>query len=78
MALNDYYDMVRDVAGDLIEEFKLLDRYENDEKFGRDKVSYTFRIVYRSLERTLTNAEANEIQDKIRTKTESELKAVLR
>jgi len=76
--LNNYYEIVRDFANDLIEEVKLLDEYENEEKFGKDKKSYTFRIVYRSFERTLTNEEINEIQEKIRKKTEEDLNAVLR
>ena len=76
--LNNYYEIVRDHANDLIEEVKLLDEYENEEKFGKDRKSYTFRIVYRSSERTLTNEEINKIQAEIRQKTEQELKAVLR
>jgi phenylalanyl-tRNA synthetase alpha chain len=76
--LNNYYEIVRDYANDLIEEVKLLDEYENEAKFGQDKKSYTFRIVYRSSERTLTNEEINKIQEEIRKKTEQELGAVLR
>ncbi len=78
VSLNNYYEIVRDCAGNLIEEMKLLDTYQDAEKFGKDKVSHTFRIVYRSPERTLTNEEVNTIQDKIRDKTQSELQAVLR
>lgn len=77
-SLNTYFEIVRDIAGDLIEEFKLTDTYENAKKFGEGKVSYTFRIVYRSLERTLTNEEVNMLHDKIRAKTESEFGATLR
>ena len=76
--LNNYYEIVRDYADNLIEEVKLLDEYENEEKFGKDKKSYTFRIVYRSSERTLTNEEINKIQTEIRQKTEQDLGAVLR
>ncbi|MCX6765239.1 MAG: hypothetical protein NT148_01740, partial [Candidatus Nealsonbacteria bacterium] len=76
--LNNYYEIVRDFAENLIEEVKLVDSYENEEKFGKDKKSYTFRIVYRSPERTLTNEEINKIQDKIRSKTAQDLNAVLR
>jgi phenylalanyl-tRNA synthetase alpha chain len=76
--LNNYYEIVRDFAENLIEEVKLLDSYENEEKFGKDKKSYTFRIVYRSPERTLTSKEINKIQEKIREKTEQDLKAILR
>jgi len=76
--LNNYYEIVRDFADNLIEEVKLLDEYENEEKFGVDKKSYTFRITYRSMERTLTNEEINKIQEKIRQKTEQDLNAILR
>lgn len=78
VALNNYYESVQDVAEGLIEEVKLTDSYENDEKFGADKKSYTFRIIYRSLERTLTNEEVNVIHDKIVEKTKSEFSAVVR
>lgn len=76
--LNNYYELVRDCAGNLIEEVKLTDQYENDEKFGKDRKSYTFRIVYRSLEGTLTNDEVNQIHDKITEKTKSEFGAIIR
>ena len=78
MALNNYYEMVRDCAGDLVEEVRLADTYENEEKFGKDMVSYTFHIVYRSPERTLTNDEVNVIQQKIIEKTISEIGAKIR
>ncbi len=77
-SLNNYYEIARDCAGDLIEEIKLIDTFENAKKFGEGKVSYTFRITYRSPERTLTNDEVNAIHDKIREKTAADLGAVLR
>jgi len=76
--LNNYYEIVRDFAENLIEEVKILDSYEDDAKFGKDKKSYTFRIVYRSPERTLTNDEINKIQEEIRQKTIHDLGAILR
>lgn len=76
--LNNYYEIVRDFAENLIEEVKLIDEFENAEKFGADKKSYTFRITYRSPERTLTSEEVNVIQEKIREKTKQDLNAVLR
>src|SRR4029079_7090816 len=51
---NDYFDFVREIAPGLVEEVTLLDKYENAAKFGADKISYAYRITYRSLERTLT------------------------
>lgn len=76
--LNNYYEIIRDFAKDLIEEVKLIDSYENEAKFGKNKKSYTFRIIYRSLVKTLTAKEINEIQEKIREKTKQYLNAVLR
>ncbi len=78
VSLNNYYELVRDLGGNLIEQVELMDQYENDEKFGADKKSYTFHIVYRSLEKTLTDVEVNSIHDKITEKTKEEFEAVIR
>ena len=74
---NNYYDLVRDLGGGLVEEVKLLDNYDN-EKFGAGKTSYTFRIVYRSNERTLVSEEIDAIQDKICEDTKNQFKAEIR
>lgn len=78
ISLNNYYELLQDVAEGLIEEVKLMDSYENDEKFGANRKSYTFHIIYRSLEKTLTNEEVNVIHYKIVEKTKGELNAVVR
>ncbi|TFG35288.1 MAG: hypothetical protein E4H47_01815 [Parcubacteria group bacterium] len=78
ISLNNYYEIVRDFADNLIEEVKLIDSYEDEIKFGKNKKSYTFRIVYRSPERTLKSDEINKIQEEIRKKTEQDLSATLR
>ncbi len=64
---NNFFDLVRETAGDLVEEVALIDKYENDEKFGKDRMSYAYRITYRSLERTLTNTEVDELHKKVET-----------
>lgn len=67
--------IIRDLALDawnLIEEVKLIDIFENSKKFG-DKKSVCIRITFRSLERTLTNEEINEVYFKIRERLESDL-----
>lgn len=74
---NNYFDLIRDLGGELVEEVQLLDKYES-EKFGADKISYTYRIIYRSHERTLTTAEVDPIQDKIYKETSVQFKAELR
>jgi phenylalanyl-tRNA synthetase alpha chain len=75
---NDYFDLVRENAPGLVEEVKLLDKYENAKKFGADKISYAFRIVYRSLDRTLTSSEIDELHKKIEETTKETFSAQIR
>ncbi|MEK7578866.1 MAG: hypothetical protein AAB456_04135 [Patescibacteria group bacterium] len=75
---NDYFDLIRDLGGDLVEEVRLLDKYSNSEKFGSDKLSYTYRIVYRSNGKTLLSGEVDEIQKKIYSETAEQFNAELR
>lgn len=75
---NDYFDLIREVGGAMVENVELIDKYENTEKFGAGKLSYTFRITYRDLERTLTNEEVNGVHGKLEEKTEKEFEAEVR
>lgn len=75
---NNYFDLIRDIGGDLVEEVQLLDKYENAEKFGADKISYTYRITYRSTERTLESSEVDPIQDQVYKQTAEQFNAELR
>ena len=75
---NDYFDLVRETAPGLVEEVKLLDKYENAEKFGAEKTSYAFRITYRSLDRTLTSAEIDNIHKKVEDSTTKVFGGVIR
>lgn len=74
---NNYFDLIRDIGGDLVEEVKLLDKYENAEKFG-DKVSYTYRTIYRSNERTLRDEEVSAIHARIEEETKKQFGAEIR
>ena len=75
---NDYFDVIRDIGGSLVEEVKLLDQYEDEKKFGEGKLSYTFRITYRSLEKTLTNTEVNTLHAKLEAETSADFGAEIR
>lgn len=75
---NDYFDLVRDVIGDIAEEMALTDEYENEEKFGAGKKSYAYRITYRSLEKTLTDEEVNAIHKKLEEETTRVFGATIR
>ena len=60
---NDFSQVVRDVAGDLVESVTLVDQFTHP-KTG--KTSKCFRIQYRSMERTLANDEVDQIQERVR------------
>lgn len=75
---NDYFDLIRDLGGDLVEQVELIDKYEDSKKFGSDKISYTYRIIYRSMERTLKSEEVDKIQSRIYSQTTRQFKAELR
>jgi len=75
---NDYFDAIRDLGEEMVEEVELLDKYENAKKFGVGKISYTFRITYRSLDRTLTGGEVNTLHRKLEGQTESDFGGVIR
>ena len=60
---NDIMEIVRDVAGDSVEDVKLVDEFLHPVTARR---SLCYRINYRSLERTLRNEEANELHESVR------------
>lgn len=75
---NDYFDMIREIGGSMVEEVSLMDKYENESKFGKDKISYTYHITYRSPDKTLTSEEIEGVQQKLYQKTKEVYKAELR
>lgn len=60
---NDVMEIAREVCGDLVEDVRLTDEFVHP-KTGRRSMCY--RINYRSLERTLTNDETNEMHERLR------------
>lgn len=67
---NALCEVVRSEGGDLVEEVKQTDDFFHPKKQRR---SNTFRIVYRSMERSLTTEEVNDIQFRVRQRVEQEL-----
>ncbi|KAI9101212.1 hypothetical protein DFS34DRAFT_648091 [Phlyctochytrium arcticum] len=72
---NDFTEIVRDVAGDLAEDVKLIDQFTHPKT---KRVSRCFRINYRSMDRTFTNEEVDAIQDQVRDRVASDLGVELR
>lgn len=62
---NDIMSIVRDIAGDLVENVSLIDEFVHP---SSGRTSQCYRINYQSMDRSLTNAEINELQEQVRAK----------
>ncbi|GBE82081.1 phenylalanyl-tRNA synthetase [Sparassis latifolia] len=65
---NDFCDLVRDAAGDLVEDVKLIDKFTHPKT---NRTSQCYRINYRSMDRSLTNEEANAIHASVESRLKS-------
>ncbi|KAJ0356549.1 hypothetical protein COL154_001167 [Colletotrichum chrysophilum] len=72
---NDIMELVRDIAGERVEDVRLVDEFTHP-KTGRRSMCY--RINYRSLERTLTNEETNELHNEVTRKLVEKLGVEIR
>ncbi|KAJ3123605.1 hypothetical protein HK100_011547 [Physocladia obscura] len=72
---NDFFQLVRDVAGDLAEDVALIDTFKHP-KTGL--TSKCFRINYRSMDKNLVNEEVDLIQDNVRKELAHRFKVELR
>ena len=64
---NDFYELVRSVAGDIVEKVDLIDEFVHPRT---SRTSHCYRITYRSMDRTVTDEEINQIQHRVRQETE--------
>jgi len=72
---NDFYDLVREVGGDIVEQVKLVDEFKHP-KSGL--ISHCYRIVYRHMSRTLTQDYVNSIHKSIEEAAVANLNVKLR
>jgi phenylalanyl-tRNA synthetase alpha chain len=72
---NDFYELVRDIAGDLVENVKIVDQFVHPKT---NKTSKCYRINYRSMDRSLTNEEIDHLQFQLRDRVEKSLGVTLR
>ncbi|KAJ4487947.1 hypothetical protein J3R30DRAFT_3279621 [Lentinula aciculospora] len=62
---NDFCDLVREIAGDLVEDVKVIDSFVHPKT---NRSSSCYRINYRSMDRSLSNEEVNELQKSVITR----------
>ncbi|KAL3780662.1 hypothetical protein ACHAWO_004143 [Cyclotella atomus] len=67
---NDFFELARGIAGDIVEKMELIDEFTNPKK---GKTSKCYRITYRSMDRSLTNEEIDALQMQVREKVAEDL-----
>lgn len=72
---NDFYDIVRGICVDKIEQIILIDTFTHPQT---KKVSHCYRIVCRHMERTLTRVEVNELMAEVRETVVKKLHVTIR
>lgn len=72
---NNLCEVVRGVAGDLVESVELVDQFVHPKT---QLESNCYRVAYRSMERSLTDEEINRLQDEVRSTMVDKLRVELR
>ena len=73
--VNDIYEVIREVAGDLVEKVELFDEFFNKKT---SKTSHAYRISYRHMSKNLTNEEVDILQWEVRDMLVQKLGVTLR
>jgi phenylalanyl-tRNA synthetase alpha chain len=70
---NDVHEVAREVAGDLVERVECVDEF-----LRAGRTSLCFRVTFRSMDRSLTHDEVNELYHEVRTRLSARLPVTLR
>jgi len=72
---NDFYDLVRDAGGSCVEQVHLIDEFFNKKK---GLTSHCYRIVYRHMDKVLSQDEVNVIHKQIEKQAQHKLGVTIR
>ncbi|GAA5876070.1 hypothetical protein JCM3774_004495 [Rhodotorula dairenensis] len=72
---NDFMEVVRDEAGDLVEGVQLIDEFTHPKT---KRQSRCYRFTYRSMDRSLSNEEVNLIQERLVDRVTQEMQVEVR
>lgn len=72
---NDFYEIARNIAGDMIEQIAFVDEFVHPKK---QQLSHCYRLTYRHMERPLTVKEINSLHKKIAEAVTSQLGVEIR
>jgi len=61
----EVYNVIKEHSGELLVQDKLFDVFEKTFEDGTKKISYAFRLVFQSQEKTLSDEEVNVVMEKI-------------
>ncbi|ADL11945.1 phenylalanine--tRNA ligase subunit beta [Acetohalobium arabaticum] len=74
---NEIEEIIRKVAGELLEKIELFDLYQGEQlKAGTKSLAYS--LTYRAVDRTLTDNEVNKLQSEIESELNQEVGAEIR
>ena len=72
---NDFYDLVRSVGGDVVEQVHIIDDFFHPKK---QKQSHCYEIVYRHMNKSFSKEEANVVHKEIGEAASKELGVEMR
>jgi len=72
---NDLCDLVRDVAGDLVEDVKMIDSFTHPKS---NRTSLCYRINYRSMDKSLSNEETNTLHSDVVSRLKDQFRVEIR